>query len=57
LALNRLDKIEILLIKILMALACGLAFFQYAAAHPRWSQILVLLNHIEGAIYQGGGWP
>ena len=48
--MNRLDKIEILLIKILMALACGLAFFSMLLPTPAgrksWSCSTTLRGNI-----------
>lgn len=50
-----LDKIETLLIKIFLFLAGFLILFQLLLNHPSWSNILVLLNRLEGVVYNYSG--
>ncbi|MDD3073113.1 MAG: hypothetical protein PHS56_01600 [Eubacteriales bacterium] len=50
-----LDKIETLLIKVFLILFGFLILFQLMANNPGWSDILVLLNRLEGAVYKYSG--
>jgi hypothetical protein len=50
-----LDKIETLLIKIFLLLTGLLILFQLLVNHPSWSDLLVLLNRLEGAVYKYSG--
>ena len=49
-----LDKIEAILIKSFLLLAALALIFQLVARHPRWADMLVLLNRLEGAVYNSG---
>ena len=49
-----LDKIEAILIKTFLLLAALALIFQLVARYPRWADVLVLLNRLEGAVYNSG---
>ena len=50
-----LNRIEEILIKVFLLLAATLVLSQYIIRHPRWAEVLVLINRLEGAVYHYGG--
>ena len=53
--LSPLDKIEAFLIKTFLVLALLVLIVQILLNHPLWSDVLVLLNRLEGAVYEFSG--
>lgn len=53
--LQWLDKIEIFLIKVFLVLVASLVIVQVIIRDPRWSQVLVLIDRLEGLVYTYGG--
>ncbi|HOC06026.1 MAG TPA: hypothetical protein PKN71_01780 [Bacillota bacterium] len=50
-----LDKIECFLIKIFLLLAILLVIFQLLGKLSPWSDVVILLNRLEGAVYNYSG--
>lgn len=50
-----LDKIEGILVKTFLILAVSVLVFQFLIKYPSWSNLLVLLNRLEGAVYDFPG--
>jgi len=50
-----LDKVETFLIKLFLVLASFILIFQVLAKNPVFSDLLILLNRLEGAVYQYSG--
>lgn len=47
------DRIEEILIKTFLVLFVCVILIQYIIQHPRWADILVLINRLEGISYGG----
>jgi hypothetical protein len=54
-AMTILDKIECFLIKIFLLLAILLVIFQLLGKLSPWSDVVILLNRLEGAVYNYSG--
>jgi len=50
-----LDKIEIFLVKCFLILAVAVVLCQLIIRHPSMSEVVVLLDRLEGVVYTYGG--